>query len=709
MSGRRETAGVERQRRSVPTRASEELERTPPRAFRMAAEIRMTADAADVDRDDHDLEGGGVEQGLASSTTDADLDQTQYVGDHADFKMTKVDGVDFFECTTCGKAYKGLSSVKSHITKMHKKSKEQEKTITAAKDDAGQFDLARLDRWQGDLDGQKTSTQRPGGIGDDTLADLFSSQEVSLEVRREEQEPEQELEPETMEEQVERLTKELKEAKDYKTTHEKELEDMVANAKDDQAKIDSLNEALKNNQQLLDIIKGTNGSLEIEIEKKNEIIKKFEISFNFMEAKVGKLEDAVKKNYDPNAKAMKDELKAKKKEIDDANKKANEAMKKLKDETNAKAMAQSEVIRLTKLNEIQIKIIEKMEKPEERRGGEKRRRSRSEDRREVRRRDSNERNERREKSMERRGRSKEKKSKRKASKERKDGSKSKEQCWDFKRTGRCNYGSQCKYSHGKEGESGSSNESIRERRRRKSPSQERGRRSSSKERQGRRSSSRDLCRDIDRPGGCTWYPKCKYFHPEENQEECSYWLQDSCTFGEKCRNGLHDPTRRGIKRRISRPETRQEPRLEQRREPRLEQRQEPRMEQRREPRLDQIQEPRMEQRREPRVDQRHEPWQEQRQEPRLDQRQEPRQELRRSSTDGPDFLKSLVSLVSQGITKGSEAHLPNYGSRVASPVRGGQHQQDLAEGTFVMLQRGQKVVWDSEARASQERPSFRRQ
>ena len=378
-------------------------------------------------------------------------------------------------------------------------------------------------------------------------------------------------------------------------------------------------------------------------------------------------------------------------------------------------MAQAEVIRITKTSESQAKVMELLEKAQGCRAGEKRRRSRSksEEQRYTRRKRSrspvtrgraerspagrsrNERTGRRSTSMERR--------------------RSKELCRDYTKPGGCSYGSRCKYFHPKEKEvqglprSGSrgrrsparnrsredrgkrntkEDSGRRTRSRSKGP---RGRRSRSNEPRGRRSRSKELCRDITKPGGCSWGAnRCKYFHPKEvAKEDCSYWLLDTCTFGDKCR-GLHEPSRRGA-RRIQEKGSLKEPRRSQ----------------------------------EPRA--------------------EPREEPRRSSRDEDQgFLKSLApvlaSMVSQGIAKSQEVnhasypsslpsyHAPlpsypaplpslpsaSYSRRTASPVgrQGwrGEQEQELADGTLVVMHQGQpRVVYGGAGRgagAGQERPSF---
>ena len=606
-----------------------------------------------------------------------ELNQTQgTLGGQEDFKVINVDGQEVFECSTCGKKFDVKKTMKSHVTRMHKKAKDKDPTNPdepeANKSKKAPFDMNRLNKYQST---SRTSTQNvEERIGDATMESLFASQG--------DPNPGEEIPEEPEAETMESLKQELEESKVKVKSMMEEFAVMTANSKEKDAKVESLKEALETNKQLLDVSQAKTNSLQMLLEEETNKVQHFEDTFIAMETTIKELESATKKNVDPNTekliKNLKDEVKSKKKEVEEANKRTNTAIKNMKEETNTRSVAQANLIKANKFSESQTKIIEKLEKLLEMKTGEKRRRSRSDDRREVRRRTSRSRSpemRRREKSPVKRGRRNSEKNggRRSTSKE---GRRSKDPCRDNEKPGGCQYGQRCKYSHAK---NKPKEVESPERRGRRSPREERNkRRSNSGERGGRRSLSqekrdnyesqdegrkrsrtKELCRDIARPGGCTW-ARCKYFHPEKEQEikeECNYWLHDTCTYGDKCW-GFHEPNRRGIKKRQesrSKQETRQEPR----------------------------------------------------QEVRQNARQEPRNEQRRSSTEGQDFLKSLVSLVSQGITKGSETPLPPsqplplplpFTRRTASPVQGGWRTVQ---------------VWEdgsgARAGAGLDRPSFWRQ
>ena len=297
------------------------------------------------------------------------------------FKMVTLEGVHHYECTACGKSYKAKNSVRSHITRVHKKQKDKEPPRDGKEKEDAPFDMRRLDRW-------RSSTQQERGevvLGDATAEELeedFIDEEGAAAEIVVEEEPEKE-------ETIETVKQELLEVKVKLKSMEEQNNILESKAKEDAAKNESLEQALEANKQLFDISQAKVNSLEMDIEEKKEAILGFQDVFKQMEATIKEFEDAVDKNVNPSTektlKVLKDEVKAKKKEADDSNKKANDAMKKLKDETNARSVAQAEVIRITKTSQSQAKIIEMLERAQGGKTGEKRRRSRSEEEREVRR------------------------------------------------------------------------------------------------------------------------------------------------------------------------------------------------------------------------------------------------------------------------------------------------------------------------------------
>ena len=553
------------------------------------------------------------------------------------------------------------------MNKIHKKSKEivvpeQIELEDEGTEDDEEFDMNRLKRWE------NMASEEGEGLSDATLDGLFASQEASQPASQDvtnEDDPEIESEKE---ESTESLKQELVEVNIKLKSMEEEYAVMEANAKDDKATKESLEQALATNKQLLDVSEAKTNSLEMELEGAKTKIKRFEGVFKLMEAKEKILKDAAKKNVDPvtdkENKDLKEEVKSKKKEIEDANRKANDALKKLKQETNARSVAQAEIARLTKFVDTQASLIKRLERSDERsdenKTGEKRRRSRSDDRREEKRRRksrSPDLRRRREKSQERSRRSSDQGGRRSSSKDRRK-SNEKGVCWAFSKPGGCSYGLRCKYSHTSQPARSRSKERLR-----RSPSRDRGnRRSSSQEKRRERGSSpgRRRSSNYSQEGRNR---RSRSREKEQVKEECRYWLQDTCSFGSKCR-GFHDPSRRGIRRKEE---------LRSNRENRN------------------IEEPRSS--------------------------EEPRSNKERRRSDDQDFLESLASRVSQGIARGCEALLPKLAPAPPAPLpqlapaaqlqlapapqpsyAGNQiwrGQQPLADGSLLAMRQGMgNAMWD---------------
>ena len=476
------------------------------------------------------VEGGGVNDTLAPGD------------DTNDIKLVMVEGQEQFECAVCGKLYKHKRSAESHINKIHKKAKDKvvpDQIELQEADDDEEFDMNRLTRWE------NMTPEGGGELGDATLDGLFSSQEASQEVASEVDHDDDAEKEETMD----TLKQELVEVKIKLTSMEEEYAVMEANAKDDKATRESLEQALATNKQLLDVSEAKANSLEMELEGTKTKIKRFEGVFKIMEAKEKLLIDAAKKNVDPltekENKDLKEELKTKKKETEEANRKANEAMKKLKQETNARSVAQAEIAMKNKFIDTQANMISKLERSDEIRTGEKRRRSRSANRSgEKRRRKSRsqEIRRRREKSLENSRRSDERGGRRSCSQDKRKSSEP-GVCWSFSKSGGCSFGKRCKYSHPSPGSRSKSKDRAR-----RSPSQERSkRRGASQERRGRDSSPGKKSGNYS-PGEKSRRNRSRSREKEQTKEECRYWLLDTCSFGSRC-HGLHDPSRRGIRRR----------------------------------------------------------------------------------------------------------------------------------------------------------------
>ena len=63
-------------------------------------------------------------------------------------------------------------------------------------------------------------------------------------------------------------------------------------------------------------------------------------------------------------------------------------------------------------------------------------------------------------------------------------------------------------------------------------------------------SMREVCRDLERPGGCRDGQPCKFYHPqgrgveaEVKTNDCVFWMEGSCKFSNEHCKGKHDPAK----------------------------------------------------------------------------------------------------------------------------------------------------------------------
>lgn len=250
--------------------------------------------------------------------SDIDLEFEEIIIKDADGKDVKK-----FKCNLCDQEASVISGMKRHVAAKHKKVSSQSQTNTNKKltqkkdkpepektaEEPFNYDLLNLDNEEDG--GSQSQTQsfdlspmRPGQ----------GTPEISN----------------------------LVEARDRIANLEKELAVAIANSQEDEAKLESLDLAMKDTKKEGDIIKARNDTLEIEAMENDEKITRFIRKFQEQDIKIKNLE----KEHDENEtnkklKEVKDELKKKKKELESSDKKVEEFRKKLKDETNARALAEA--------------------------------------------------------------------------------------------------------------------------------------------------------------------------------------------------------------------------------------------------------------------------------------------------------------------------------------------------------------------------------
>ena len=93
-----------------------------------------------------------AEELLQQTASQEERDDLDVIGIQDDdmvlFKVITVDDVDQYECTACGKKYKAKNSVRTHITKVHKKKTDKESPAVDKEKEDEPFDMRRLDRWR---------------------------------------------------------------------------------------------------------------------------------------------------------------------------------------------------------------------------------------------------------------------------------------------------------------------------------------------------------------------------------------------------------------------------------------------------------------------------------------------------------------------------------------------------------------------------------
>ena len=433
-----------------------------------------------------------------------------------DFRAIYLEGPDGretkFICNVCDKECSTVHAVKTHITKVHVKGKVAEKDKTEKKDDNAEKVKAGKRRLSSP-EVQDKEDKRRKGVKDFNPDDL---EYWSKKKTNDNNEPKKSnnVEKDPMEVEMDELSKAAAPRSIPVTEFEEWKAEYVDEMKMKDAKIKSLEEAISNSNEPLNVIKIEKESLEFDnneqIEKNEEMEKtavEFKEAFVQMKAEIDRLAALKEKSGDGDMiKTLKKQIKDINKEVTDSNEKKNEALKKLKEETNKRAKLESDNTALRRQMRNMTTIAEEKKREE---NLNRSRKDMNEDKRrspEIRRKQNREKSplfskrrsssptrqhrrvERNEsKSQERRNKSRsnqEKRKKSRSSQERKD-----------------------RRSRSAEG-----------RKSRRSCSQERGRRSS-------RSS-----------------------HGNSEIEDCSYWLHGKCHFGKKCTSGAHDPMKEGVKK-----------------------------------------------------------------------------------------------------------------------------------------------------------------
>ena len=266
-----------------------------------------------------------------------------------DYRVLVLDGPDReskFICNVCDKECSSIHAVKTHITKVHVKGKTTEKD-KAEKDDEtekGKGGKRRLSS----PEVQDKEDKRRKGIKEFSLDDLeyWSKKET----RNEETNKPAKVVEDPIEVEMDELSKNAEPRKIAASVFEEWKAEFEDEMKMKDVKLKSLEEAIANNRELLNVIKIEKESLEFDNNEKIEKIDEMEIlavkfrdAFMKMKTEIEELKATKEQSgNDEKVKEMKKEIKDMKKEVDEAKEKKNEALKKLKEETNKRAKLEAD-------------------------------------------------------------------------------------------------------------------------------------------------------------------------------------------------------------------------------------------------------------------------------------------------------------------------------------------------------------------------------
>ena len=76
---------------------------------------------------------------------------------------------------------------------------------------------------------------------------------------------------------------------------------------------------------------------------------------------------------------------------------------------------------------------------------------------------------------------------------------------------------------------------------------------------GQHGQGRNICRDLNKPGGCNWGSACRHIHPpgmgREDQikiTDCTHWMEGNCRFPDERCMYIHEESKKGTKKKTNR-------------------------------------------------------------------------------------------------------------------------------------------------------------
>ena len=416
---------------------------------------------------------------------------------NTNFRAVVKDGMERetrYQCNVCEKDFSTVHSVKTHITKVHVNVK---KTDNEAEKKDDNVDKGKK-RGLAETSPEKEDKRSRVSTKEFDMADV----ERWARGRKPADEEVNNAEPEVMEyEMLTQPSKDLPAAQVDRWNND--WKEMVA---EKESKVIQLEETLLNNKELMNVLSGEKASLETDNKQKDEYIKKleeqavlFQDAFMRLNQEVESLEN---RSTDQKVKDIRKELKDKKKELDDEKKYKEEALKKVKDESNRRHKAETEMAAMRRQIKNMTTMAEEKSKKEELALRSRRERSRERKRSPAKRR------------LENRKRSPLFSSKTSNNTDEGERRRSRSRHGDKRRSNSKDVGAR----------------SSRDGRRRMSKDYEKEKRSRSKEKSRRSRSKERRSRSKDQVG---------------QMKDCVYWMLGICLYGNECKKGVHDPKKEG--------------------------------------------------------------------------------------------------------------------------------------------------------------------
>ena len=297
----------------------------------------------------------------------------------ANYKEIKIGEAVKFECYICHKRFPKVVGVKGHIRKVHEKKEASEipkKRKNAADFFEGEDDAEKRQRLEDDEEGVEKFLKDIATYWDDSEEPNREDVESNDKNENISQFPFSQSFSTPASQDIPEINT-IEEAKALVDSMKQEVEVAKANAVEDKVKIESLENALKTKDDIINVSKATINSLEIDkISRTNAVIECKNI-FEDQRRKIAELEKKCSNNKqdDNQTKTLKKaetDIRKLKKDMDEKDKRIKEVLVKLNKETERRSKAKADVVRVSKVNHSMTKLLEKKDEREKKEDKKKR-------------------------------------------------------------------------------------------------------------------------------------------------------------------------------------------------------------------------------------------------------------------------------------------------------------------------------------------------